>query len=67
MASLTSTTRCRPLGPLRTILLLVFVLVPATAATADPRWMLIYYRQYGNQLNANNRTIENHCFNENGT
>ena len=38
--------------------LLVFALVPARTVIADSRWMLIYYRQYGNQLNANNRTID---------
>lgn len=67
MASSTSTARCRPLRQLRTTMLLVFALVPAATVIADSRWMLIYYRQYGNQLNANNRTIENHCFNENGS
>ena len=43
------------------------IAAPAPRADAGPRWMLIYYRQFGNQLNANNRTIENHTFHEDGT
>lgn len=55
-----------PMAVFRTVLT-IFFLLPATFVRADSRWKLIYYRQYGNQLNANNRTIENHCFNDNGT
>jgi hypothetical protein len=49
------------------IVALLFSGTVAETALGAPRWVLIYYRQMGNTLNANNRTIENHLFRENGT
>lgn len=47
---------------------LAAVLASALPARAgDPRWMLVYYRQLGNAVNANNRTIENHLFRADGS
>lgn len=42
----------------------LIALQPAQGAT---RWVLVYYRQMGNQLNGGTQTIENHVFNEDGT
>ena len=39
----------------------------APPAWAGSRWMLVYYRQLGNQINSNNRTLENHLFLEDGS
>lgn len=36
------------------------------AALAAPRWVLVYYRQIGNVLNGDRRTMENHAFLEDG-
>ncbi len=41
-------------------------LAPAVAR-AEPGWVLIYYRQIGNVLNGDRRTMENHLFLENGS
>lgn len=43
------------------------VLAAASSAHAGPRWVLIYYRQLGNQINGDRRTLENHLFLENGS
>jgi len=49
-------------------LIALFVSGTATeTALAGPRWVLVYYRQLGNHVNGNNRTIENHLFREDGT
>lgn len=47
------------------LLVACLLLGPATAEAA-PKWLLVYYRQFGNQLNANSLTIENHVFHEDG-
>ncbi len=49
------------------LFLALAIAAPASPAAAAPRWMLVYYRQIGNIENANNLTIENHLFRENGT
>ncbi|HOA72966.1 MAG TPA: hypothetical protein PL151_19140 [Phycisphaerae bacterium] len=46
---------------------LVLSLLASTAMAGNPRWMLVYYRQTGNHVNAGNHTIENHVFREDGT
>lgn len=43
------------------------LLASAGPAEAGPRWLLLHYRQIGNQENANALTIENHLFREDGS
>jgi hypothetical protein len=46
---------------------IALLLMPLASAQAGPRWVLINYRQIGNVENANNLTIENHLFREDGS
>ncbi len=50
-----------------TCAVMVYVTLTAGPTLAAPRWLLVYYRQIGNNVNSNNRTIENHLFREDGT
>lgn len=43
------------------------VLALVAHAEAAPRWKLIHYRQIGNLVNGDRRTIENHVFHQNGS
>jgi hypothetical protein len=42
-------------------------LVASPALAGKPRWVLVYYRQFGNHCNAGNHTIESHLFREDGS
>jgi hypothetical protein len=44
----------------------IAILLGTARAEAAPKWVLVYYRQLGNQINANSLTIENHVFHEDG-
>lgn len=46
---------------------LLLLSAASSAWAGNPRWMLVYYRQTGNHVNAGNHTIENHLFREDGT
>lgn len=48
-------------------LALVACFVVPTSVQAEPKWMLIYYRQIGNHVNEGALTMETHVFHENGT
>lgn len=54
-------------GRLAAAVSLLVVLVVPSIASAQARWKPIYIRQFGNQLNANSLTIENHVFYDNGS
>lgn len=57
--------------PGHSTLLLASVLATVLAATpalaGNPRWVLVYYRQFGNHINGGNHTIESHLFREDGS
>ncbi len=61
--------RCESLSgrTVRASLILLLTSVMAGSAVAGERWMLVYYRQIGNQVNGGGLTVENHLFREDGS
>lgn len=49
------------------IVVLFALLAVVPAAQGGPRWMLVYRRQIGNNVNGGAQTLETHVFNENGS